>query len=372
MGELVKTDKRLLSVLGDIKNSIQEIDNIDELLKVRAAGSGFEEAWKKYYQTSGFGFEQMFAGWEVKVRSERRMGKLLPKTIKHGNASRFHDETLDETNLEDLGISKSQSHRYQQLAKIKENDFETGIDEFRGNFKEPSTKPFYHMADAVSNEEKKKEYEKKAEGFNSKNIHIFNEDFREYAKKIDDNSIDLILTDPPYPKEFLPLWEDMFAVADRILKPSSFLVAYANHQNLDEIFRLKNNLKYYWTFKLDFTLKPLAMGRNLIATWKPILIYQKLPFKKIEATIEDEVKDNTPFNNEQRNMHDENWGQSIGKVEYLIDKFSKPNDLIFEPFAGTGTTLIAAQRMKRKCIGTEIEKKYIDLIKGRLNEELQL
>ena len=215
--------------------------------------------------------------------------------------------------------------------------------------------------------EGKREYELKAKDFKSEDIKIFNEDFREYAKRIDDNSVDLILTDPPYPKEFLSLWEDMFAVADRILKPSSFLVAYANHQNLDEIFRLKNNLKYYWTFKLDFTLKPMAMGRNLIATWKPVLIYQKLPFEKRGETIEDNVKDYTPFNNDERDMHEDNWGQSIGKVEYLIDKFSKSNELIFEPFAGTGTTLIACRNMSRRCIGTEVDKQYIDLIKGRLN-----
>lgn len=216
------------------------------------------------------------------------------------------------------------------------------------------------------------EIKKLSVGFDDEDIQIFNQPFQEYAKNIADNSIDLILTDPPYPIEFLPLWQDMFEVADRILKPGKFLVAYANHQNLDEIFRLPNNLKYYWTFKLDFTLKPMAMGRNLIATWKPVLIYQKLPFHKMEETIEDNVKDNTPFSNAERDMHEENWGQSIGKVEYLIDKFSKPNDLIFEPFAGTGTTLIAAKNMCRRCIGTETEEKYIDLIKGRLNEKLHL
>ena len=216
------------------------------------------------------------------------------------------------------------------------------------------------------------EFKKLSNGYNDKDIQIFNEKFQDYAKKIEDNSVDLILTDPPYPIEFLPLWQDMFEIAERILKPSAFLVTYANHQNLDEIFKLPNNLKYYWTFRLNFeapAIRPIAMGRNLIATWKPVLIYQKLPFKKIEETIEDQVKEYTPFNYKERDMHTENWGQSIGKFEYLIDKFSKPNDLIFEPFAGTGTTLIAAQHMKRKCIGTEIEEKYIDLIKGRLNEQ---
>lgn len=195
------------------------------------------------------------------------------------------------------------------------------------------------------------------------------EDFRTGCELIENNSIDAIITDPPYPAEFLPLWEDMFTIAERVLKPSGFMVCYANHQNLDEIFRLKNNLKYYWIFKLDFTKKPIAMGRNLIACWKPVLVYQKLPFKKIETTIEDQIKETKPFDYDERNMHDLNWGQSLGKFEWIIENFTKPNDLILEPFAGTGTTLVAAKNTKRRCIGFEIEQeKYEKIIKGRLND----
>jgi site-specific DNA-methyltransferase (adenine-specific) len=42
------------------------------------------------------------------------------------------------------------------------------------------------------------------------------------------------------------------------------------------------------------------------------------------------------------------------------------NDLIFDPMAGSGTTVLACQRMKRKFIGCEIEEKYKPIIEGRL------
>jgi hypothetical protein len=175
----------------------------------------------------------------------------------------------------------------------------------------------------------KNEFEKAAETFTDDDIKIYIEEFQKGCEKIADNSVDAIITDPPYPIEYINLWEDMFKIAERVLKPSAFLIAYGNHQNLDKIFQLNNPLKYYWTFKLDFTSKPIAMGRNLIATWKPVLVYQKLPFKKIETTIEDVVKETKTFNYEERNLHDLNWGQSLGKFEYLIDVFTKPNDLVF-------------------------------------------
>jgi len=130
-----------------------------------------------------------------------------------------------------------------------------------------------------------KKFEIASVKYKDDDIKILFEDFRTGCDKIEDESIDAIITDPPYPIEFIDLWADMFEIADRVLKPSRYLVTYANHQNLDKIFQLPNKLKYYWTFKLDFTAKPIAMGRNLIATWKPVIVYQKLPFKKIKKPL---------------------------------------------------------------------------------------
>ena len=218
--------------------------------------------------------------------------------------------------------------------------------------------------------ERIKKIEQMAEKFDANDdtaIQIRFEDFRIGCNAIKDNSIDAIITDPPYPLEFIHLWEAMFSMADRVLKPSAFLICYANHQNLETIFRLSNNLKYYWIFKLDFTAKPIAKGRNLIATWKPVLVYQKLPFKKLENTIEDQIKETKPFDYASRDMHDLNWGQSLGKFEWIINSFTNPQDIVLDPFAGTGTTLVACKNTKRKCIGFEIEKEeYEKIIKGRL------
>ena len=81
------------------------------------------------------------------------------------------------------------------------------------------------------------------------------------------------------------------------------------------------------------------------------------------------MKETKAFNYQERDYHDLNWGQSLGKFEYLIEKFSKPGETILEPFAGTGTTLVACKNTKRKCIGFEIEKeKYESIIKGRIVE----
>lgn len=213
-------------------------------------------------------------------------------------------------------------------------------------------------------ETRKKEFEKKSKNYNNSNIIILNEDFYNYSQSISENSIDAIITDPPYPGKYLHLWEQLFEVSYKLLKPSSFLVCYSGQMYLDKIFKMKNELIYYWTANIVFSQKPLIAGRNIINEWKPILIFQKPPFKKISDTISDTIS----FNYSERDLHEKNWGQTIAPFEFLINSFSQIDDLIFEPFAGTGTTLIACKKTGRRCIGTEINNEYIDLIKGRLVE----
>src|SRR3990167_2035541 len=100
MNDLIPKDK-LLIAFENISKSLAEVDDLKKLQAIQANGDGFEHAWQKYYRSSGFGFEQMFGGWEFKVRAERRMGELLGDMEKNkgaqGNPSgqgvSFHDES---------------------------------------------------------------------------------------------------------------------------------------------------------------------------------------------------------------------------------------------------------------------------------------
>lgn len=212
--------------------------------------------------------------------------------------------------------------------------------------------------------------EKQARNYKPKNddIKIWLGDFRERTKEIEDGSIDLILTDPPYPEEYLPLWQDLFKIANRVLKPSGFLVTYSGHIYLDKIFKMPNDLIYYWIMCLFFDGGPsiLVRGRSMIEKWKPILIFQKSPFKeKKDGILEDVIRSE---HSKDRELHNKNWGQTSKPFEVLIERFSKVGDLVLDPFAGTGTTLVACKNKKRRAIGIEIERQYIDIIKGRLKE----
>ncbi len=57
-------------------------------------------------------------------------------------------------------------------------------------------------------------------------------------------------------------------------------------------------------------------------------------------------------------------------IERLVLAFSNENDWVFDPFLGTGTSIIAAVRHKRKGAGAEIVQKYLDIACDRIKQEI--
>ena len=58
-------------------------------------------------------------------------------------------------------------------------------------------------------------------------------------------------------------------------------------------------------------------------------------------------------------------------LERVIRCSSRPNDVILDPTAGTGTTLRVAQRLGRRYVGIEEQNNFITLIEGRLKQPMQ-
>lgn len=58
----------------------------------------------------------------------------------------------------------------------------------------------------------------------------------------------------------------------------------------------------------------------------------------------------------------------VGLMEILIEMSTKPGELVCDPFAGSGSSLVAAQGLSRRSVGFEIEEKYYDAAKERLSQ----
>ena len=184
-------------------------------------------------------------------------------------------------------------------------------------------------------------------------------DFEEVFKDIPDGSVDCIITDPPYPYEFIEVWSKLSRFAKRVLKPNGFCIAYSGQMYLPEVMnRMNEHLDYYWTFAVYHEGQTqIVNGINLMCRWKPVLIFQNGK-KKIDNTFQDY------FISEQREKNGHDWQQSKSGVGYLIEMFTKPNDLILEPFAGSGTTIMAAREKSRRIMAAEIDEKTYNIAKA--------
>lgn len=195
-------------------------------------------------------------------------------------------------------------------------------------------------------------------------VKIWKGKFKNQSKKIPSDSIDAIITDPPYSREYLEDWKDLSLIAKRILRPSGFLITYSGILNLNEVLKIfDKHLIYYWQFILLHTgVKQLINPRNIFCGYKPILVYQKEPFKRINNQIEDVIKGT----GREKDGHP--WQQAEDEIRVFIENFTRPNDLILDAFAGSGTIPVVCYKLKRRILAIEKEKENILKIKKRIKD----
>jgi hypothetical protein len=162
--------------------------------------------------------------------------------------------------------------------------------------------------------------------------------------------VDAIITDPPYEKKFLPRLRDLAALANRILKPDGVMAVLMGKMHLPEVYALLDGHRpYRWT-ACYFAPGASSMnyGVNVQSCWKPVLIYggrQKRLYDVFKSNLADA----------QAGQARHKWGQDLEAFKKIIEALSEPGDMIVDPFAGGGTTLLAAKATGRNAIGAEID-----------------
>jgi len=205
----------------------------------------------------------------------------------------------------------------------------------------------------------------KVESLEEKPYKVFQCDIRELADKLEPESIDVIITDPPYPKEYLPLYEDLAKLAARVLKPGGSLLVMTGQSYLPEIMRLMEPyIRYHWMIAYAaFGRHTQVWERNVMCGWKPILWFAKGEYKGIK------VFDVVQSAAEDKRFHD--WGQSESGIGALIHRFTCPGQLILDPFLGGGTTGIVAIKKGRLFIGTDNDLNAIAIASSRIMEVVE-
>ena len=189
---------------------------------------------------------------------------------------------------------------------------------------------------------------------------------------VEPESVDVIITDPPYEKDYLPVYDELADFAAHALKPGGDLVVMAGHIYLDEVMRRlqRDELKWWWLIAYHITGERADMvGRGVNVAFKPILWYGKRPQKqKLKTNIGDDLISVT--GRREAKLH--KWGQNLAGFQEIVRRFTtkRPNALICDPFLGGGTTAIAAISQGHSFIGSDIELDCIQTTRERIHETI--
>jgi len=185
-------------------------------------------------------------------------------------------------------------------------------------------------------------------------------DFRDVLAEL--SGVDAIITDPPYPEEFLPLFADLSYVAAQALKPGGICAVMVGQSYLPQIIdALGTNLAYHWTLAY---LTPGGQAvqlwqRKVNTFWKPVLIYVNGEYagEWLGDVTRSDVNDN-----DKQHHH---WGQSESGMADLINRLTRPGQLVCDPFLGGGTTAVVAHALGRQFIGCDTDETCIAVATAR-------
>jgi site-specific DNA-methyltransferase (adenine-specific)/modification methylase len=239
---------------------------------------------------------------------------------------------------------------------------------------------------------------------------IFNEDCIETLKRLKDNSIDCVITSPPYNMN-LRIRNGKYCSRQIVKEISTKYSNFSDNLPIDEYNKfhtsvLKELLRvskvvFYniqivtgskrSIFKMigDFNeyLKDIIVWDKCVA--QPAMQKQVLN-KRTELILVFEtdypISRQFKYGQFERGTLQDIWqikrGKKISKnhgatfpeelVGKILENFTVEGDIIYDPFMGVGTTAIVAKRMNRKYLGSEINQEYYQLILERLKNETNL
>jgi hypothetical protein len=169
---------------------------------------------------------------------------------------------------------------------------------------------------------------------------------------LDDNSVDLFITDPPWEKKAMPVYSELAKLAQQKLKPGGFCLVLCGQLYLNEIIaRLSESLDWYWLCGVKFSGSHSRIWPRKISNgFKPILVFAKrpAPTKPKHEWLADLVHRTHADKSHHRH------GQGVGDSQYYIERLTLPGELVVDPFVGGGTVPEICATIGRRFVGTEL------------------
>lgn len=224
-------------------------------------------------------------------------------------------------------------------------------------------------------------------------IQVYNTDAIEWLKTLDNDSVDLIVSDPPYrvtqhghsglggifktkvgedKKLNGKLFEhnevdvnDYAGELYRVLKPDSHCYIMTNDRNLQNFMNVFTSIGFNFCKLLIWDKQNKITNQYYMNQVEYILFMYKGRNKQINNCGTSNL---ISVNNVKNKTHNHPTEKPVELMEILIKNSTNEGDLVLDPFVGVGSTPVACQNLKRNFIGCELDKVYYDTTMERLNE----
>lgn len=202
---------------------------------------------------------------------------------------------------------------------------------------------------------------------------VLHGDCTRVLRQLPEAHVDLIVTDPPYgvhyqdrfgrtvindddPRRVLGAFTDLY----RVLKPDSLCISFYGWGLVDEFFRVWRAAGFRPVGHIVWVKEYASRERFLRYRHEQAFVLAKgrppLPSKPLDD-IQPWVYSGNADHPTQK---------AVRILTPLIDTFTQRGQLVLDPFAGSGSTLVAAAITGRRYLGIELDRKYCDLARERL------
>ncbi len=194
-------------------------------------------------------------------------------------------------------------------------------------------------------------------------VTIYHGDFRDILPTLP--KVDLVLTDPPFGMgNFVQntgnirgekvTWNDAIPTVE-----------------IFDLIRSKSDNQIIWGANF-FNCFPARGGAIVWVKNQPMPDFSKADIASCSFHAKTELFEHTwtNFVNDKQTNHP--CERPLALYLWCLEKYSKPNQTMLDPFMGSGTTLRAAKDLGRKAIGIELEEKYCEIAALRMRQEVLL